>query len=94
MTTYASLFMSYSSYFLLASCVLVFVFGWINLCLSNQINSFQAITALLMIFGACSVGGNVVLPMVVSTDWHNYGQAAVCVAIVTWIAGERQRHEC
>lgn len=84
---------SNSSLLLLASCVLVFVFGWINLCVCNKFFSVQTIAALLMIFGACSLGGNLVLPMVVTTDWHNYGQAAVCVAIVTWISGERLPYE-
>lgn len=79
-----------SDLILLLNCMVLFGCAWVKLCISHKLKSPQVVSALLVVFGSCTLAGKVVMPWVVGNDWLNYGQAAICVAIIIWIASERK----
>lgn len=75
---------------ILSSVSLMFL-AWFKICVLGDSLDRRTFALLLIIFGVCTVGGNTVLPDILSNSWDLIGQACLIIGIYIWIINDRRR---
>ena len=67
----------------LISAIALFFLAFFRLCiLGKKLDSYAL---LLIIFGACTIGGDMVVPTVLNKNWDLMGQASLMFGVFLWI---------
>ena len=75
----------------LISAIALFFLAFYKLCiLDNKIDG-HTIAVLMMIFGACTIGGDTILPTVLGRSWDLMGQASLMGGMFIWIFSDKRR---
>ena len=75
---------------ILSSVSLMFL-AWFKICILGDSLDRRTFALLLIIFGVCTVGGNTVLPSILSDSWDLIGQSCLIIGIYIWIINDRRR---
>ncbi len=73
------------------SATALFFLSWFKLCILDDALDGHSAALLLIIFGACTIGGDVVLPQALNDNWDLIGQASLILGIYVWIIIDRRR---
>ena len=74
---------SFSTGLVIISAVALFFLAFFKLCiLGKKLDSYAL---LLIIFGACTIGGDMVVPTVLNKNWDLMGQASLMFGAFLWI---------
>lgn len=69
----------------------LFFLAWYKLCIMGDALDSHSAALLLIIFGACSIGGDTFLPNILSDWWDLIGQACLIIGTYIWIIKDRRR---
>lgn len=75
----------------LLGAISLFFLAWFKLCILNDALNGHTAALLLMIFGACTIGGDAILPQVLNNSWDLIGQAAILFGAFIWILIDRRK---
>ena len=75
---------------LISSMALIFL-AFYKLCILDNKLDGHTIALLLIIFGVCSIGGDTIVPTVLSRNWDLIGQASLMAGVFIWIIGDKRR---
>ena len=75
----------------LISAIALFCLAFLKLCILDEKIDGHTIALLLIIFGACTIGGDTIVPTALSNNWDLLGQAGLMLGVFIWIYSDKRR---